>query len=215
MFAVFICSQKSSSAYFHCFSDKSYDIYTFFLDLFVSSNILGNSFIFYCAFFLPKNTIKMHQCDTETQRRNDDLKQDCVYSLHNHCQVGKWTEPPGTGELINWQIDRADDSIIGWVHPTSDFCHLEISVAINLSLTTYPSPPSIMSKHGIMACVHMPLCPCIVAYVRMLLCRPIVMTYYIQVVMLYMRLFSLQFLLYICLIHNHSNVSTFWTLSLH
>ena len=30
MFAVFIHSQKSSSAYFHCFSDKYYDIHTFF-----------------------------------------------------------------------------------------------------------------------------------------------------------------------------------------
>ena len=29
MFAVFIHSQKSSSAFFHCFSDKHYDIYTF------------------------------------------------------------------------------------------------------------------------------------------------------------------------------------------
>ena len=29
MFAVFVHSQKSSYAYFHCFSDKYYDIYTF------------------------------------------------------------------------------------------------------------------------------------------------------------------------------------------
>ena len=56
-----------------------------FPDLFVSSNMLGNSFIFYFAFLSHKNTIKMHQCDTET--RGDDPQQDCVYSLHNHSQA--------------------------------------------------------------------------------------------------------------------------------
>ena len=84
-------------------------IFIHFPDLFVSSNMLGNSFIFYFAFLSHKNTIKIHQCDTET--RGDDPQQDCLFPsqtakraipMSKHAMDGiakyRWVD-----KLTNWQ----------------------------------------------------------------------------------------------------------------
>ena len=76
--------------------------------------MLGSSFIFNCAFLSYKNTIKMHQCDTET--RGEDPQQGCIYSVHdhNHCQAKRAMSKHASGET-KWSEQTDGTARYRWV----------------------------------------------------------------------------------------------------